>query len=1535
MSLLAARLRVMSALRKIACFLGALWMLSGTGQVHAEGSWQMGLFEGLSFRQPLSETIASINRNVLRVDILNPGEVINVLACGTNNNSLVRVLMFDPSGTLVYNTTDTGNVDCNDDFTGVFDPAVVDAHQHVTNSTGVYEVHFTNFNGNSLLRFDVTVTDSVNDLIDPRAEGGRLWADNWRFNAGSFAESRSTDADLYVVADGGFTDTFFVWKLDLNNFAGFGYGIQANSLGVDSPNAAGDVVAGLSVPTAGNSNQEEFPIYLNYPARNFPSPTQSFTVSNLAFFDDQLIDSAITSGGDGAFLFTTDLTSNAVYEIIIDVSSASGGGPDGNFDQGDVFLRGTSIPGDNLVPWNGRDNNGNVVPLGAYQAKLSVRIGEFHFTADDVETSGGLGSVGLKMFRVDPNGTESPTTLFWDDFTVLNSTDPDAFNQAGIFDGDHNWGAFNSGGIGNRTFLDTYTFGISVTPNPISVAIVPDNTPLTTLVKQFSPSTINTGDTSTMQFEIVNNGGTTLTGLTVSDAMPFGMTLVSDPSAITVTGAGCSNFSFSADTIAGGDQLNIIDGTMAGGASCIVTSVVTASIPGSLANSTSAVTSNEVPFGVGSNVAVLLVEPENSGTPFACDASLYEVETLNGASRLFSIESGALPFTRSEFSGAQYSPTSEYQYTGLAWHPEQNYLYSIVTQSSNAPGVPVVGSVLRIDADGGVVNLGLPETGPNLMSMPVISDRFVGGTFTRDGNYIVVTDAGSTSNTGQNIPVSERSLILEIDVSVNPPQVLFNRSHGRDPGDIVAHADGNLYSHTAAEGLIQINSHTGGVNVIGGNVSTRLSSLMADSLGQVYAHTESTGQLLRIDVATGNGTVVSPLAGGVTADGASCAFGVGLTKTATAATVESGSSVTYEVSVFNAADTPVTVDLTDDLADGRSFVDGTLVNPSGGVVNNYGGTNLLTINGMTLAPLSTSVITFDVNIPPGFANGISDNQAVVVYSGGLVSSDNPLTVVIGDATPVEVVAAAGIGAAKRAVVSGNEVTYWFTVANTGAADLQAVSLDDDLDAVFGPGNYSVVVPPTLVEDPGSISVNTAYTGSGTGVTLINASGSTLAPGETVVLRVTVSVDSLTDVGAGFAVYENQVTVNAETNNGSQVFDVSVDGDRVDPNADGIADEQSLTIVDLASSVTVSGVVFEDNGLSAVAHDAVQSGGEPSIAGVVLELRDSSSNLIDTATTDSSGRYVISVPPAHAGEVLQLVTLPLSGLQSISEAYALNSGANVSDGLVQFTPDFNSGASVIDFGKVKTPQWLSDNVAENNPGTTVFHPHRYRAFTEGSLQLSYTNVSGQAGSSAFSATLHLDNNCSGTLDSADAVLPAVLNVVAGQVVCVVNRVFIASNASNDETYTTSVTAVTSYTDPLGTGHSVSNTQQVTDLTRAIATGQGVLSLSKRVQNLTASGAVTTSNTASPGDVLRYSINFRNSGTGPVTEVLIADSTPAFSVLELPVQCPVVLPFGISNCQVLLPQPVENSAGYNGPVQWQFDGAFPAGAESNVSFQIRVE
>jgi len=58
------------------------------------------------------------------------------------------------------------------------------------------------------------------------------------------------------------------------------------------------------------------------------------------------------------------------------------------------------------------------------------------------------------------------------------------------------------------------------------------------------------------------------------------MTLLTDPASITVTGAGCSNFTYSNDTVTGGDQLNIIDGIITGGSTCLVTADVTAALPG-------------------------------------------------------------------------------------------------------------------------------------------------------------------------------------------------------------------------------------------------------------------------------------------------------------------------------------------------------------------------------------------------------------------------------------------------------------------------------------------------------------------------------------------------------------------------------------------------------------------------------------------------------------------------------------------------------------------------------------------------------------------------------------------------------------------------------------------------------------------------------------------------------------------------------------------------------------------------------------------
>jgi len=499
------------------------------------------------------------------------------------------------------------------------------------------------------------------------------------------------------------------------------------------------------------------------------------------------------------------------------------------------------------------------------------------------------------------------------------------------------------------------------------VAITENDIPLPTVAKSFIPAQITTGGSSTLRLEIDYNGILGLSGVSLFDNMPTGMSLLSNPASITVSGAGCSGFLFSAATVAGGSVLEIIDGNINANSTCIIEAQVTSSLPGDLVNTTSGVLSNELADGVVSNGATLSVIPASGGPVFACDSNFYELDTSGGVTRLYSVNKSTVPYARQEFSSAAYNPSSGYSYTGLAYNPTDNYLYAIVNQS-NGGGHPEVGSVLRIDQAGDVVNMGVPVGGPNTMDMPVISDRYVGGTIGENGRYVVVTDLTAATSNGAAIPVVERGLILDIDLTSSPPEVLFNRRHGRDVGDIVAHPDGNYYSHNSVEGLITIEPANGFVGIIGGDVSDNVTGLMADAWGHIYAHTD-TGNLHSIDVVTGAGTLVSALTGTISSDAASCGFGVAVNKTVAATEVAPGSAVTYTLSIVNAGNSVATFDLTDSLGDNRYFVADSLVNPLGGTASSYANTANLTITGATLAPDSVADIQFDVFYPPAYPMG--------------------------------------------------------------------------------------------------------------------------------------------------------------------------------------------------------------------------------------------------------------------------------------------------------------------------------------------------------------------------------------------------------------------------------------------------------------------------------------------------------------------------------------------------------------------------------------
>ncbi len=1545
-------LRLFLVRQHLFCFLLPRYLLLSVllltyGQARAEGTWQMGLFEGTSHLQYLYETNAGYN--IFNVDILSPGEVINVHGCGINITDNIRVTIENSVGTVVYDSTTTGSI-CDSDLNTTFDPAVTNPHQYVAPASGTYAVSFSNQNGTFLSRYDVTVTNSVNDIIDPRAEGGRVWSLYWYFNANGYTEDRATDANLYVVADGGFVNTFFIWQLDLNNFAGFVYSLRANDLGVTSPNTVGDVVAGISVPESNNSILEKYPIYLGYPAKSFPPPVGGLNVSGLGFVDSDGEDSGISPGStstiqdSGTFQFTTDLTTSGVYEIIIDNGSPGGGGPDGVYGQGDIFLRGNAFAGLNTVDWNGEDNNGNIIPEGAYTAKLSVRTGEFHFTAQDVETSGGNGDTGIKIFRAQPSGADLPTTIFWDDETVLNSTAANAFNQEGIFDGDHSWGSFSAGGIGNNSYIDTYAFGLVEEPNPIGVAITENDIPLPTVEKSFIPAQITTDGSSTLRLEINYNGILGLSGVSLVDNMPTGMTLLSNPSSINVSGAGCNSFVFSPATVAGGSVLEIIDGNISANSTCIVEALVTSSLPGDLVNTTSGIFSNELADGVVSNGATLSVVPATGGPVFSCDGSFYELDTVGGETRLYSVNQNTVPFTRQEFSSAAYNPSSGYSYTGLAYNPVDNYLYAIVNES-NGGGSPEPGSILRIDETGDVVNMGVPVGGPNTMDMPVVSDRYVGGTIGENGRYVVVTDLSATTSTGTSIPVVERGLILDIDLSSSPPEVIYNRRHGRDVGDIVAHPDGNYYSHNSVEGLITIEPANGFVGIVGGDVSDSVTGLTADAWGRVYAHTDS-GNLHSIDVLTGAGTLLSTLTGSALSDAASCGFGVAVNKAVAATEVAPGSAITYTLSIVNAGDSTVTFDLADNLGDARHFVADSLVNPLGGTANAYADSMNLTITGATLAPNSTADISFDVYYPPDYPMGLSSNQASLNVNGSVaINSDNLSSVASPDATTVDVLPNTSVGVAKSAVVNGTDITYEIKLANLGNTIAENITLTESLDAVFGAGNYAFTLTPVIAVDPGTLSIASGYDGTTTNSTLLSAADAgTLDIGAEALIRFAVRVTSVTDMGAGTGEYSNQVELFVDDPDGNQVSDLSVAGDDPDPDGNGIPDEQSPTTSTVLQIIVIEGIVFNDNGVNAsvnggASHDGQQSTDEPAIGGVTVQAMDGTS-VIASAVTAGDGSYSLTVPASYGNSQIQITTVSQNGRTNISEYFREDPGniGVVTDGSVPMTPQLSfTGAYRVDFGMLDKPVWEADLIDENSPGSSLSFLHNYYPRSSGQLFLSVQNSQEIPTNSAWQVALYLDQNCNGAVDSSDSLIIGAMSVDVDSTprICVIGNVFVPADASGGDTWSFDIVAELTYADLAATGHNLTDTRSLTDLVRVTADGEGLLELSKTVQNLSSGGGVTTTNSGLPGDILRYSIDFINAGNGPITEVRIFDSTPAFTELSAPVVCPAVLPPGIASCLVLVPAAGQNGAGYSGAVQWEFNGALVTGAGGAVDYEIRIE
>ena len=517
-------------------------------QSWAEGSYQTGL------NQPMFDYP---NRGFAQfIDVQQAGEVINISVCGGDDTDDLRVEIYDPAGNQVLDQTlQDANVSCTDDFSAPLGNPV----RYVTTAAdgiGAYEIRLDNINGGQLSRFDISITADAQTDPDPTAAAGRLWALQWGFNAGSYEEQAATDADYFPLVPGGRPGTNYVWKLDLNKFAGYVYVLRANDLGVDAPNS------GYSVPTSGNSVTPKFPIYLNYPLVAHPRPTDPPVIDGFRFIDsdgqDHAISPGVTAGvqDSGVFEFTAD--TDGTYSIIIDSNL------DGQFGAGDKLLLGNVTAGGlQQVPWDGTGPDGNTLPVGNYPARLQLRLGEYHFIAEDAETSGGNVD-GLTIYLANSDGSVQDTRVYWDDATFLGggTTLPDGALSSTPA-GHHTWGDFTGDSIGNLAFIDTYVYGLTSASTALTAIADNDDPQPGVDAVLTAPAYSQPGDAVTIQVDDADSNILSTVIETVTVVVVNAATGEQEQLTLTETAADSGVFTADLATVAGSGAGTSNDGVMA------------------------------------------------------------------------------------------------------------------------------------------------------------------------------------------------------------------------------------------------------------------------------------------------------------------------------------------------------------------------------------------------------------------------------------------------------------------------------------------------------------------------------------------------------------------------------------------------------------------------------------------------------------------------------------------------------------------------------------------------------------------------------------------------------------------------------------------------------------------------------------------------------------------------------------------------------------------------------------------------------------
>lgn len=420
--------------------------------------------------------------------------------------------------------------------------------------------------------------------------------------------------------------------------------------------------------------------------------------------------------------------------------------------------------------------------------------------------------------------------------------------------------------------------------------------------------------------------------------------------------------------------------------------------------------------------------------------------------------------------------------------------------------------------------------------------------------------------------------------------------------------------------------------------------------------------------------------------------------------------------------------------------------------------------------------------------------------------------------------------------------------------------------------------------------------------------------------------SLPSVSAGSYCLLLSTNNNADTTAGTPVGWLGIEG------SGGKLTSVTTTPVNgqnfgLFNGSRIDGNVFSDIGTGGgTANDGIRNGSEAGIAGTAVKANNGGT-VYDSTTTNGAGDYTLWIP-ASAGALTVTETNLTSYISTGASVGTAPSGVyDRATDTTAFTPVAGTSYTGINFADVPENRFQTDNTGMALPGTVIFYPHTFTAGSGGSVVFSAASSASPA-VSGWSEIFFLDNDCSGTFSAGDTQIvgAAATTVVANQSLCLLLKEFVPANAPIGGTNLATLSATFTFTN--APNPALTRSYARTDTTTVGTPTSSGLKLTKSVDKTS----------ALPGDSLIYTITYSNSGSGPLGNIVIHDSVPAFTIN--PVACcvnPATACLGTATAS--FPATITGcvAAISGSSINWTFNPAdtLAPGATGQVKFGVTVQ